>query len=236
MNIHQVVLYQKGEKDQLDYQVLRNPNAYAHQLRTGNLIPGSVPLSSITPSLGQPLAARYCVGQSRSRLGLPSSSPLTEITFIAAMEDMNNKQEFLIELQSHRPAYIVMQTTFMQNMVDEVAASGHDNPADGQHGFVVNGDHSYSPVGQLLVACGFSRTLNAWAPLAYSWIKGVTAEHHWPFFRHFFKGIQEAAGVDFDHKMLTTVSGYTHNLLVFLLITLNLFLALLGHGLFLGSD
>ncbi|KAF8173661.1 hypothetical protein BJ912DRAFT_931884 [Pholiota molesta] len=47
-----------AEEDAFDAQVARNPTASAHALRTGNTVPGSVPLPDISATLANPQAAR----------------------------------------------------------------------------------------------------------------------------------------------------------------------------------
>ncbi|KAJ7229467.1 hypothetical protein C8J57DRAFT_1583117 [Mycena rebaudengoi] len=60
----------KFEEEQVDLQVLRKLEANAHQLRTGDIGPGSIPLSDISSGLAGPRSARYQLAQSQVRLGL----------------------------------------------------------------------------------------------------------------------------------------------------------------------
>lgn len=201
----------RQEQSSLDDQVFRRHDATAHQLRTGDNGPGSIPLHQISPSLTDPSAAHYQVAKSRERLGVNLSASRGGLGILHALGNLNKEFEvpFIVESQLHGPTYICLQTPFMRRIIKEVVESwiqdGRDGPAAARHGFVTDGDHSFFQHGVLLISCAFSASLSAWVPVLYTWIDGQDTDHHRPHFRRIFKSVIEYAGAAFESKLLLHV-------------------------------
>ncbi|KAF9476157.1 hypothetical protein BDN70DRAFT_935258 [Pholiota conissans] len=182
----------EAEKLQVDAQVLRNPTALPHALRTGDTFPGSVPLSKISPILANPRAAQYQVSQSQTRLGISrNSTSKGQFTMIKSVFDLNQDFEtpFIIDSCIHGPAFLSFQTPFMketlENSIDSWTMEIQDekNHLAGRHGFVTDGDHSFFREGVLNVTCVFHPLLLAWTPVLYTWILRQDIPHHRLHFR-----------------------------------------------------
>lgn len=210
----------------LDAQILRRPDATAHQLRTGDMAPGSVPLPSITPALADPHRARYQVQKGRSRLGLHPSSVTTATTSVLQSLASLNKElgsTFLVDSGFVDRAYVVMQTPFMKRLVGEAVEDWLTNSADGpdagRHGFMTDGDHTFFSHGVLLVTAGFSRYTASWQPLLYTWISGLGTDDHCPHFHHLNSSIVQGAGECFEPKLLSAVRhDAVHNVVYYLML------------------
>ncbi|KAJ6592818.1 hypothetical protein B0H19DRAFT_1055494 [Mycena capillaripes] len=63
-------------------QVLCKQEATAHELRTGDIGPESVPFPDISSALANPNAARYALGQSQLRLGITATTFKGGIAFM----------------------------------------------------------------------------------------------------------------------------------------------------------
>ncbi|KAK7051728.1 hypothetical protein R3P38DRAFT_3255060 [Favolaschia claudopus] len=202
----------KFEEDALDIQVQRRPGASAHELRTGDINPGSIPLADISPALANPKAARYALGKSQARLGITSSSVKGGLASISAIGDLQNRlpTPFIIASSLANPTHITLQTPFMDNIIRECVESWildlATGPTVGRHGLVVDGDLSFFQLGTLLATCAFSMTSYDWIPVLYSWINHQDTAHHRQHFAHLFRAIIKHAGPRFDRKMLLCVS------------------------------
>jgi len=201
----------KKEEDAVDVQVSRHHDATAHQLRTGDTGPGSVPFPNISPSLANPRAARYQLSQSQSRQGILASPVKGGLSLLHSFGILCNKLKtpFIVDSSIHGPIYITLQTPFMNRMILEAVETwiedAQDGPDAGRHGFVTDGDHSFFRQGLLLVSCVFSKVLNSWVPVLYSWIDGQDMPHHRPHFRHIFQAVVKHSGSRFDRKLLLHV-------------------------------
>lgn len=221
----------RAQEEAVDEQVLRRTQAGAHQLRTGDLAPGSVPLPQISATLANPRTARYELGKSQARLGLQASPMKGALSMLHSFGELSKKFEtpFIVDSCLHGPIYITMQTPFMAQMLDEAVDSwiedAEDGPEAGRHGFVTDGDHSYFRQGPLLATCAFNKVLNAWVPVLYTWIDGLDTEHHRPHFHRIFAAVVEHAGSRFAASLLTHVRIAYH----LACSTLTMFL---GHGFF----
>ncbi|KAJ7179791.1 hypothetical protein C8R46DRAFT_887044 [Mycena filopes] len=205
----------KSEEDQVDAQVMRKQDATAHQLRTGDRGPGSVPLADISATLAAPRAARYQIEQSQTRLGINTGSTKGGLAFMSAFGDLNRRfsTPFIVDSSLNGPVYITLQTPFMDEIIREAVESWINDLAEGptssRHGFVLDGDHSYFRQGPLLASCAFSTTSHEWTPILYSWINGVDTAHHRPHFAHIFKSIIKHAGDRFTRNMLLCVMDFS---------------------------
>ncbi|KAK7012998.1 hypothetical protein R3P38DRAFT_3581609 [Favolaschia claudopus] len=205
----------KFEENALDIQVQRRPGASAHELRTGDINPGSVPLADISPALANPKAARYAVGKSQARLGITSPSVKGGLASISAIGDLQNRlpTPFIIASSLANPTHITLQTPFMDDIIRECVESWildlATGPTVGRHGLVVDGDLSFFQLGTLLATCAFSMTSYDWIPVLYSWINHQDTAHHRPHFAHLFRAIIKHAGARFDRKMLLCVMDYS---------------------------
>ncbi|KAF8061718.1 hypothetical protein FPV67DRAFT_293744 [Lyophyllum atratum] len=203
------------EKKAVDAQVFRRHDSTAHQLRTGDTGPGSVPLHAISPLLTDPRKARYQVGKSRERLGINLATNKGGFSTIHTLGSLNKELEvpFMVESQFHGPTYICLQTPFMEQIVKEAVESWiedeRDGPSASRHGFVTEGDHSYFQHGVLLVSCSFSAVLNMWVPVLYTWIDGQDINHHRPHFRRLFASVVKYAGSEFESKFLLHVMDFS---------------------------
>jgi hypothetical protein len=205
----------KDQEDQVDGQVMRHHDASAHQLRTGDTGPGSVPLPEISATLANPRAARYQLTQSQARLSIANSPVKGGLAVFHSFGLLQKqlKAPFVIDSSVHGPIYILMSTPFMDKLIKDAvnawledSRTGTNDDAEGRHGFVMDGDHTFFREGLLLVTCVFSLVLNAWAPVLYAWIDGQDMAHHRPHFRHVFQSVIKHAGSRFDRKFLFHVS------------------------------
>ncbi|KAJ7842638.1 hypothetical protein B0H14DRAFT_3456690 [Mycena olivaceomarginata] len=187
----------KFEEDQVDLQVMRRHDATAHELRTGDAGPGSIPLPEISPILAAPSSARYQLTQSQSRLDLTKRLPTP----------------FIIDSSLSGPVYMTFQTPFMDSILHEAVETWildfADGPEASRHGIVVDGDHTFFRQGPLLASCVFSRVSAEWTPILYSWINGLDKAHHRPHFAHLFKSIIKHAGDRFTRKLLLCVMDFS---------------------------
>ncbi|KAJ7216099.1 hypothetical protein GGX14DRAFT_607331 [Mycena pura] len=205
----------KLEEDQLDTQVMRKQDASAHELRTGDLGPGSVPLPDISPALAAPGTARYQLGQSQARLGINTGSMNGGLALMGAFADLNARisTPFIVASNLSGPVYITMQTPFMDGIIGEAVESWIADLAEGptasRHGFVIDGDHSFFRKGPLLATCAFSITSREWTPVLYTWINGLDTAHHRPHFAHIFQSIIKHAGARFTRELLLFVMDFS---------------------------
>lgn len=179
--------------DALDRQVRHCPEATVHQRWTGDTGPDSQPLSEISQVLANPRAARYHVAQSQFCLGI--ETPLATKGGLAVFKSLAElstdfKGPFVIDSSVHGPSYLVFQTLFMKDLVDETVETWTLD-STGRHGFVTDGDHSFFNMGVLLITCSFSTIIQSWAPVLYTWILQQDIEHHCPHFHHISKRIVE---------------------------------------------
>ncbi|KAF8532255.1 hypothetical protein JB92DRAFT_2824550 [Gautieria morchelliformis] len=176
------------EEDAVDVQIAHRSDATALKFRTGNGTLGSTPLGDISPVLTDARRAHYQCGQSQNRLGLASPSK-GDLSFLQCFAKLKEKfdTEFLVNSGIHSPTFIL----------DTPASEEH-----ARHGFVVDGDHSFFKSGVLLAACSWSRVLNKWAPVLYTWIDRQDIAHHRPHFKHLFGQIVQASGSKFQAKLL----------------------------------
>ena len=197
------------EEDAIDQQVLRRHDANAHQLRTGDLGPGSVPLADIAPSLANPRAARYELSKSHERLGLstPSRGAFGLLDGLKELGELD--PPFLVNSGIHGPIFIILQTPFMAKIISEVTQHWIEDTGHGQdhgrHGFVTDGDHSFFRRGQLLVSCAFSTVTCTWLPVLYTFVYGLDIPHHQPHFRQLFTDVAHTAGHRLEPKHLLHV-------------------------------
>ncbi|KDR83051.1 hypothetical protein GALMADRAFT_152034 [Galerina marginata CBS 339.88] len=180
-----------SEQVAVDDQVIRRAGASAHTLRTGDIIPGSVPLAEISSTLANPRAARYQVAQSQARLGITSSvSAKGGSSVLSALAGLREefKTPFIINSAIHGPTYLMFQTPFMKRLLEESIVNWNTDSGDGpdaaRHGMVTDGDHTFFNDGILNVTCIFSTVMSAWVPVLYTWILGQDIEHHRPHFQH----------------------------------------------------
>ncbi|EAU81295.2 hypothetical protein CC1G_07225 [Coprinopsis cinerea okayama7 len=204
------------EKQAVDAQVLRRPDAKPLQLRAGDLGPGSQPLGSIHPRLENARAAQYHQKQSKERLGLTSSGSRGDTSLIKSLYGLNEElgEVFLIDSSLHNQAYLVFKTKWMDEVLqDSVDEWGSLDPImEERHGFVTDGNHSYFKEGILLTSSAFNSLLREWVPVVYTWILGEDIEHHRPHFRHLFKpiiGKVKRDGIPFRSKYLLNVFDFS---------------------------
>ncbi|KAJ7939180.1 hypothetical protein B0H13DRAFT_1850915 [Mycena leptocephala] len=151
----------KFEEDEVDLQVLRKHEATAHELRTGDTGPGSTPFPDISPTLANPNAARYALGQSQARLGMVTTSSKGDLALMGGFADLGKRLStpFIVDASVSGPVYITLQTPSMDGIIRECVESWildlADGPSAGRHGILVDGDHSFFRVGPLiyLVQC-----------------------------------------------------------------------------------
>ncbi|KAJ7130567.1 hypothetical protein C8R44DRAFT_906239 [Mycena epipterygia] len=190
-------LISKHEEDKVDVQVLRKHEANAHELRTGDTGPGSIPLPDISATLANPRAARYPVGQSQVRLGIATGSLKGGLALMSSFADLRKRlpTAFIVDSSLSGPVYITLQTPFMDEIIRESVESWILDLAEGpnaaRHGIVVDGDHSFFRQGPLLASCAFSMTSNEWVPMLYTWINSQDIIHHRPHFAHIFKAVMD---------------------------------------------
>lgn len=77
--------------------------------------------------------------------------------------------------------------------------------ADGRHGMVTDGSHSFFREGELLTSSVFSAVTLTWLPGLFTWILGRDTAHHIPHFDRIAKQIVSAMGSKFDRKHLLHV-------------------------------
>lgn len=202
----------RREEDQVDEQVNRRHEASAHQLRTGDTGPGSVPLAEISATLANPRSARYQLAQSQGRLGVGPSSPVKGgLAVMRSFGDLQKKFKtaFMVDSSIHGPVYVMMQTSWMDQIIKEAVEDWIDESQtgspDARHGFVTDGDHSFFRSGVLLATCVFSKILKSWVPVLYTWIDGLDIAHHRPHFRSLNQAVSKYAGRKFEPKFLTHV-------------------------------
>ncbi|KAJ7107524.1 hypothetical protein C8R44DRAFT_744708 [Mycena epipterygia] len=177
--------------------VLRKHEASAHELRTGDTGPGSIPLPDISATLANPRAARYQVGQSQVRLGIATGSLKGGLALMSSFADLRKRlpTAFIVDSSLSGPVYITLQTPFMDEIIRESVESWILDLAEGpnaaRHGIVVDGDHSFFRQGPLLASCAFSMTSNEWVPILYTWINSQDIIHHRPHFAHIFKAVMD---------------------------------------------
>lgn len=203
----------KLQEDQVDAQVRRRHDANAHELRTGDPGPGSVPLPDISPTLAAPRAARYQVERSQVRLGINTGSTKGGLALMSAFADLNTRfpTPFIIDSRLSTPVYLTFQTPFMDTVLREAVDSWildlAEGPEASRHGIVIDGDHTYFRQGPLLASCAFSPTSGEWTPILYSWINGQDKAHHRPHFAHIFQSIIKHAGSRFTRQLLLCVGN-----------------------------
>ncbi|TFK81763.1 hypothetical protein K466DRAFT_501589, partial [Polyporus arcularius HHB13444] len=166
--------------------------------------------------LSNPRAARYAVGKSLNRLGIQAApSSKGGLTLLHDLGALNAKlgTRFVVESSFSGPTYFVMQTPFMEKVIEESVADwitqDTSGPDAGRHGFVTDGDQSFFRQGTLLATCAFSTTVNMWLPVLYSWIDGLDTEHHRPHFRRLNQAIVRSAGSAFQAKYLTAIMDFS---------------------------
>ncbi|KAF6748308.1 hypothetical protein DFP72DRAFT_820488, partial [Ephemerocybe angulata] len=201
-----------AEQAALDLQVLKNPSATAHQLRTGTL--NSTPLHAISPSLVKPSAARYQIEKSRALQGIiTASTSKGGFSFIDSLTDLKDKHgnPFMISATLVGEKVLMFQTPFMRDaLVESINEwTSDDSHSEGRHGLVTDGNHSFFREGVLLVTCVFLTKTATWTPVLLTWIGGQNTEHHQPHFRHIFRFILEKAGKNFEKKFLANVMDFS---------------------------
>ncbi|KAJ7654255.1 hypothetical protein B0H17DRAFT_387032 [Mycena rosella] len=205
----------KFQEDQVDAQVMRKQDASAHELRTGDPGPGSIPLPDISSTLAASGAARYQLSQSQARLGITTGLTKGGLAFMSAFADLNKRfsTPFIVDSSLSGPVYMTFQTPFMDEILREAVEAWiidlADGPGASRHGFVIDGDHSFFRQGPLLATCAFSTTSWEWTPVLYSWINGLDTSHHRPHFRHIFQSIIKHAGDRFTRKLLLCVMDFS---------------------------
>ncbi len=227
------------QKDAVQAQVYRSQNPSAHQLRAGDIGPGSVPLADIAPKLSDPRSSRYHVTQAKAELGIVSTSKSSSGSLRHWLELQKNFDDpFMIDSGIHdSTVYLVLQTPFMKEMLQSsidllFEDMNIDDPAESRHGSITDGDHTFFRTANLLATCVFNTNLIAWVPVLYTYMGGLNTEHHRPHFRHLFQQIHDYTGDRFDRRMLIHVS---YDFEVFLTNYRHLTYLLIGHGLFLCS-
>ena len=202
-------------RNAVDQQVTWHHGASAYQLQTGDLGPGSVPPHQISPTLADPRAAQYELSKSREHLGIKLKSHKGGFHFMRALSEWNMELlvPFIIDSNIAGPSYIVLQTPFMNHIINESVDDWIKDPKTGsvaiQHGFVTDIDHGYFRDRNLMVSCAFSGSdgMEEWVPVLYSWLSGLDAPHHQPHFRKLFCEVVDHAGEQFHcdiSQMLVT--------------------------------
>lgn len=204
----------RAEERAVDMQVGLQPGATAFQLRTGNAVPGSVPLAHISPVLAEPRRARNEVSKSHKRRGdePEGSSKNGNLSIFDAIEQLERKfgSQVVVGSQLSRPGYIAVQNDWMRLVLKEAVADWlvlDDGPGATRHGFVTDADHSFFQCGSLLVSVAFNTTLSAWIPVLYTWVHKLDTAHHQAHFLLLNRCVISAAGANFDRKMLAGVCG-----------------------------
>lgn len=201
----------KEQETALDEQVLRRPEASAHELRTGSVVPGSVPLGEISPILSKPSTARYHVRKSQARVGIQSSGlGKSTSTSLQLLSSLNDKLEgFVVDSKMHGPTYLMVQSPDMKEWLKEAVEdwlrADEDGPTAGRHGFVTDGDHSFFRDGTLLTTVAFNSVLKQWVPVLYTWVSSLDKAHHRIHFNRLNDDVIEAAGPRFTPRLLAGV-------------------------------
>lgn len=202
------------ERIQVQQQVYRNQKGTAHQLRTGDTGPGSVPLPDISQKLADSQSARYHVEQAKNALGITPASPSkSSAGALHSWKDLQTKldEEFIIDSRLHGSVVVfVLQTSFMRKMLQtSVDLWLHDSESmhaeASRHGCITDGDHSFFRSANLLATCVFNPDIAAWVPVLYSYLDALDTDHHRPHFKHLFHQIADYAGDKFNKEMLTHV-------------------------------
>ncbi|KAF9540762.1 hypothetical protein CPC08DRAFT_770741 [Agrocybe pediades] len=209
-----------SEKKQVDKQVGRNINASAHQLRTGDGAPGSVPLAKISQKLANPRAARHQIAQSKVRLGISgttaSSGGISFLNSIASFQEELNSW-FIIRSSMYDPCFIMLQLTFMKDMLIGSVTAWNNERGEGihraRHGMITDGDHTFFRKGVLLTTTVFSSAMAAWVPILYTLIFKQDIAHHRPHFKEISQAIVEfiqKQGFAFETKYLLHVFDFSN--------------------------
>lgn len=209
--------------EQLDQQVAQRPDASAHQLRTGTVSRGSVPLGKIDASLADPRKARNAVDQSRERLGMQPESRKGGFAFLKALHKLFEEtipKPFLVASGLAQPTFLTLQTAFMKKILSEAVDDWKDSTADGTNqglmevqigrlGCVTDADHSYFRQGNVVTTCAFSLKIVQWVPVLYTWALHLDSDHYQVHFRRLNHDLIEAAGVSqlvpFNRRLLSGV-------------------------------
>lgn len=197
-------------------QVYRNQNASAesaHQLCTGDIGVGSVPLAKIAPKLANPRSSRYHVNEAKAQLGITVSPSKSSSGALHSWKELQEKLEdpFIIDSSIHGSTiYITLQTPFMKQMLHESVDMWHDDAQEdtlgsSRHGCITDGDHTFFRAANLLATCVFNPDLVAWMPVLYTYMDGLDVNHHRPHFKHLFREICNHAGPRFNREMLIHV-------------------------------
>lgn len=204
-----------AEKAQIDAQVVRRPGASAHALRTGDPLPGSVPLPDISPKLADPRAARYQVQQSQERVGIHhTSSSKGGFAGLETLRKLHSefKSTFVVEMQLLDELSIVLQTPWMLERLHhnvDLWITERDGPLFTslpiQFGAQTDGDNKFFKDGTLILTCVYDTTIEGWVPVLYTWLERQNTSHLRHHFRWLFKCIIEHAKGDFDPRMLFNV-------------------------------
>ncbi|KAF8957620.1 hypothetical protein BDZ97DRAFT_1924498 [Flammula alnicola] len=209
----------RAQEEAVDKQVLRNFDASAHELWTGDTGPGSIPLSEISPALANPRAARYQLSQSQARLGIaPSIATKGGLSILRSLAELQEelKKPFMINSSLHGPVFLMFQTPFMETVLQDSIISWNEEDSEGpnsaRHGFVTDGDHSFFRDGVLIVTCVFNMLMVAWVPVLYTWILRQDIAHHRPHFRHISRSVVtliQRRGLAFEKKYLLHVFDFS---------------------------
>ncbi|KIM78861.1 hypothetical protein PILCRDRAFT_577491 [Piloderma croceum F 1598] len=206
----------KAEQAAVDVQVVRHQNATAHQLRTGDSGPGSVPLSDISETLANPRKARYELGQSQARFGIQPSPMKGGLSILHTLGNLGDKFKtpFVVGSSFSGPTYFSLRMPFMEKILGDAIDSwivdtetGHTSAAI--HGCITDGDVKFFRQGNLLTSCVWTRVMPCWFPVLYSWLDKLDTEHHIPHFRHLFDTIVKRAGLKFEPKYLMNVMDFS---------------------------
>ncbi|KAF6753423.1 hypothetical protein DFP72DRAFT_814081 [Ephemerocybe angulata] len=203
------------ERESVDRQIANSFGATAHQLRTGSALnPNSIPLHEISDVLANARSARYQIAQSQARQGIPTASTMrggfTTLTSLADLKDKNG-EPFLIDSSLSGAPYLMFRTGFMKEMLlESIKEWEEEDPrADGRHGLVTDGCHSFFRDGVIVATCVFNSKLAAWVPVLYTWIGGESANHFRPHFREISQLIVDSMGARFDQKYLLHVMDFS---------------------------
>lgn len=202
------------EQRAVDTQVLRHQNASAHQLRTGDSGPGSVPFAEISETLANPRKARYELAMSQARLGIQPSPVKGGLSILHTLGNLGSKFKtpFLVGSSFSGPTYFSLRTPFMEKIMGDaidswIQDSENGNSDSGNHGCITDGDQKFFRIGNLLASCVWTKVMWCWFPVLYTWIDKVDADHHRPHFKYLFDAIVKRAGTKFQPKYLLNVSS-----------------------------
>ncbi|KIP01665.1 hypothetical protein PHLGIDRAFT_38881, partial [Phlebiopsis gigantea 11061_1 CR5-6] len=208
-------LLSKDQQDAVLAQVARRPDASADALATGSIVPGSVPLGEVHPTLNNPRVARYHVQKAQERLGLSSNKKVVGFSMFEAVEKLEQDvgESFVVASGLVRPSFCCIQTAFMRLVLDEAINDWLQSPLDGplasRHGFITDGDHTYFNKGILLATCVFNSRCLRWVPILHTWLLKQDTLHHQVHFKQLNASVVAAAGERFDPKMLTGVFDFS---------------------------